>query len=447
MPSTADVAAEQRRLGRLLEASGSHGVGRDLSARSWVFDALIAAVFIALGYLLLQVFSVRADLDDALFVVLVNAPLALRRRLPRVGFGLVLACGVLQMLLGVPIGLHDAGLLFAIYSVVGHTNHRTGLVVLAVGGLAVLVGSATDWWIYVDQRLAEPSALVRVLSALGAAGLVLAAWALGERLRSSRLGVLALQERAAQFERERRQQAQLAAAAERARIAREMHDVIAHGLSVMIVQADGAAYVVDQEPERAKEALAEVSRTGRQSLAEMRNLLGLLRNDALESSEDGLPQPGLDDVVALLAEARALGAEVSLTETGTRRPHQSMVELTAYRILQEGLTNARKHGGPTVAITLAHESVENGRAGLTVEIGNDARESAENLTQERGHGLTGMAERVAAVEGTLALGPTKDSGFDVVAWLPYRDPGVTAEPTRDPGVTAGRTREGDSHDD
>lgn len=397
------------RLDRLLQASDGGRVGADLPARSLVFDLIVAAVFAGLAAVLLQVLARTADADDVVFVLLVSVPLVIRRRFPRSAMVAVTVVSLAQMMLGVPIGFHDAAVLVVLYTAVGCTDQRFGLVALGLGLVLVGVGAGTGWWGYIDRRLAAPGAWVRLATTLGAALLVFVTWALGVRFRSARLGAIALAERAGQLEREREQQALLVAAAERARIAREMHDVIAHGLSVMIVQADGAAYVVDQAPETARQALEQISATGRESLAEMRNLLGLLRSDDPGST----PQPDLGDLAELVGQARSAGAEITLESVGDLGSLPAMVSLTAYRIVQEGLTNARRHGGPGVRVELRRVHDE-----LTVRVSNDGPVGAGRLTGPPGHGLTGVRERVAAVGGRVTAEPDDAGGFVVQAWLP-----------------------------
>jgi signal transduction histidine kinase len=385
-------------------------VGRELRPRSLLFDLAVALLFVAIGLVLLEVFTRTPDAADRFFVVTVNLPLTLRRRLPRVAFGVAFAFGFAQMVLDVPVGMHDAGLLFALYSVVGTTAAAFGRIALGVGLLAALTGGVTGWWSWVDRQLITgPGPGVRLLTTAGAVGLVLATWALGRRYRSARLGQLALAERADQLQREQEQRAALAAADERARIAREMHDVVAHGLSVMVVQADGAAYVVDQDPARAREALAEISRTGRESMAQMRSLLGLLR----EESTAPRSTLALADLDALVAEARRAGSAVELTRRGSSG-YAALVELTAYRVVQEGLTNARKHGGPAVAVDLVA-----GPDALVITVTSDPPSGGSGaLTQEPGHGLTGLRERVAAVDGTLETTRADDGAFTLRVRLP-----------------------------
>jgi signal transduction histidine kinase len=373
---------------------------------------------VAVGLLLLRVLSPRADLEDFVFVFLVNVPLLVRRRFPRGCLFVIFAIALVQMLLRIPIGLYDAGLLFALYSAVGYTGRRFGLLALGVGGVAVVVGALTDWWLYVDRQLAAPSASLRLVSALGAAVLVVATWAMGERLRSARYGVIALAQRADQLEREREQQALLAAAAERSRIAREMHDVIAHGLSVMIVQADGAAYVVQESPDTARQALEQISATGRESLSQMRNLLGLLRNGTGADESAAAPQPDLDDLDTLLDVALEAGPALTVRRSGAPRRLSAMVSLTAYRVVQEALTNARKHGGDRVEVELSY--TEDGIRIVVTDTGGGSTDRLPPIQsdgQGDGYGLLGMRERVAAVGGRLTAGPTA-GGFEINAWLP-----------------------------
>ena len=169
---------------------------------------------------------------------------------------------------------------------------------------------------------------------------------LGDSIRTRRAYFAQLEERAARLEKEREAQAKVAVAAERARIARELHDVVAHNVSVMVVQADGAAYVMDAAPDQAKKALETISGTGRQALAEMRRLLGVLRTGEHQESGEYVPQPDVEQLDDLIEQVRSAGLPVDFKVEGTPRPLPSGVELTAYRIVQEALTNTRKHGGP-----------------------------------------------------------------------------------------------------
>ncbi|MFF5448845.1 sensor histidine kinase [Streptomyces sp. NPDC012888] len=248
------------------------------------------------------------------------------------------------------------------------------------------------------------------------------AWVLGDSVRTRRAYYAQLVERNQRLEKERAAQAQVAVAAERARIARELHDVVAHNVSVMVVQADGAAYVLDSSPELAKEALQTISGTGRQALAEMRRLLGVLRTGEPQESEDYVPQPDVEQIEVLVEQVRAAGLAVDFQVEGTPRQLPTGVELTAYRIVQEALTNTRKHGGPDASASVRLVYFDDG-LGLLVE--DDGRGAAHELYEDggadgAGHGLIGMRERVGMVGGTLDAGPRPGGGFRISALLPLK---------------------------
>jgi len=208
-------------------------------------------------------------------------------------------------------------------------------------------------------------------------------------------------------------------AAERARIARELHDVVAHNVSVMVVQADGAAYVLDAAPDQAKQALSTISTTGRQALAEMRRLLGLLRAGD-DAGGEYVPQPGVDQLADLIDQVRGAGLPVRFEVAGDARPLSSGVELTAYRIVQEALTNVRKHGGDGASASVL---LGFGEAALDLLIEDDGRGGRDDLYEQGGRdglgqGLIGMRERIGMVGGTLNAGPRPGGGFRISAMLP-----------------------------
>ncbi|MGW2252226.1 sensor histidine kinase [Kitasatospora sp. NPDC001660] len=245
-------------------------------------------------------------------------------------------------------------------------------------------------------------------------------WAWGRLTRVRRAYLTELEDRAARLERERDAQAKVAVAAERARIARELHDVVAHNVSVMIVQADGAAYVLDNSPQQAKEALGTIASTGRQALVEMRRLLGVLRTS--DTAEEYVPQPGVEELPELLEQVRTAGLRVDYATSGHPRELPRGVELTVYRIVQEALTNVRKHGGPDVHARVA---VDFGERELAVLVEDDGRGTTdEQLTaggaDGLGHGLIGMRERVGMVSGSLDVGPRPGGGFRIRAVLPLK---------------------------
>ncbi|MEE2528772.1 histidine kinase [Pseudarthrobacter sp. J75] len=246
--------------------------------------------------------------------------------------------------------------------------------------------------------------------------LVLFSWTLGDLTRVRRLQLQALQDRARRLEIEHRQERSLAAADERSHIAREMHDIVAHSLSVIITQADGGRYAAAVEPAAATKALETIAATGRTSLAEMRRLLGVLRSDDAATTR---PLPGLNDLDELFLGMRAAGLPLQFSQHGqARRPLPAGAELTAYRFFQEGLTNVLKHAGPDAR---AEASLTWSAKGLELEIHDDGRGAGADPPQSPGNGLRGMGERVALYDGTLAAGPAPGGGFTVSALIPYTE--------------------------
>jgi signal transduction histidine kinase len=265
-------------------------------------------------------------------------------------------------------------------------------------------------------------------------GPALTAWLLGDLTQWRRGYYQALEERAARLERERDAQAQIAAAAERARIARELHDVVAHNVSVMVVQADGAGYALDTAPEQARSALEAIARTGRSALAEMRSLLGVLRA-ADGGAAELAPQPGIEQVTELLEQARAAGLPVTFAVRGGPRDLPAGQALAAYRIVQESLTNARKHGGPAATASVALGFHEDRLVISVTDDGHDGDRGRERPGRERdlrpaedtlGHGLVGMRERAEAYGGTMAAGPLDGGGWRVSATFPLNGAAVDA---------------------
>lgn len=235
------------------------------------------------------------------------------------------------------------------------------------------------------------------------------AWLIGDSLGTRGRYVDALEERAERLEREREAEAARARAEEQARIARELHDVIAHSLSVVVVQAAAANDVFESRPSRAHEALRTIEETGRGALDELRRLRGAVR----DSDAEYAPQPGLDRLDELLERVRASGLEVELQIEGKPQPLPVALELSAYRVVQEALTNTLKHAGAThVEVALRYAD-----GGLDVEVRDDGSGNGGGGGGS-GRGLIGMRERVAAFGGTLAAGPAPTGGFAVAARFP-----------------------------
>ena len=370
-------------------------------------DSALALVVAGLGA---GVLGGRHLLLTLLFVISLTAPITLRRKYPVGAFLVVLAAGGLQLALLSQSAGSDIAVLVVLYTLAAYRARR-----IAVPGLlACLLGSvlAVAKW-EPDQARHDWTTVGPVLAFYCLA--VLTAWLLGDMTRWRRGYYIELEERAARLERERDAQARIAAAAEQARIARELHDVVAHNVSVMVVQADGASYVLDSSPELARDALSAISATGRQALTEMRSLLGVLRSASPgPGGADLAPQPGVEQLPELLEQARAAGLPVSLTVEGVPRPLAQGTALTAYRVVQESLTNARKHGGAgvTAAVTLRYGNDE-----MVITVADDG-EAASGDGDGLGHGLIGMRERAELFGGTVTAGPRPGRGFQVTVTLP-----------------------------
>ncbi|MDB1086656.1 sensor histidine kinase [Streptomyces sp. ACA25] len=352
-----------------------------------------------------------------LTVLALTLVVTVRRRWPRQMLLLSTAVGLFQLLADVPPNPGNLAFLIIIYTVASRTTRWASRYALAAALLAPTVAAAR--W---AEQTPGGSLAATVLDTVLVTVTFLLAWVLGDSLRTRRAYYAELEERAARLERERETRSRMAVAAERARIARELHDVVAHNVSVMVVQADGAAYVLDSAPDQARNALHTISGTGRQALAEMRRLLGVLRTGETPPAGTGayVPQPGVEQLAELIDQARDAGLPVDFRIEGTPRPLPSGVELTAYRIVQEALTNTRKHGGPQAGATvrLAYSGDL-----LTVRAEDDGRGAGRELYDARGadglgHGLIGMRERVGMVGGALEAGPRPGGGFRISATLP-----------------------------
>jgi signal transduction histidine kinase len=231
-------------------------------------------------------------------------------------------------------------------------------------------------------------------------------------VRDRQLRAEALAARAELLEREHELRANEAVAEERARIARELHDLVAHNVSVMVVQAGGERHALGEDQASTRAALASIEQAGRQALAEARRLLGMLRRK--DDGEELEPQPSVDRIDVLVEQVERAGLPVKLELEGERVPLPAGVDLCAYRIVQEGLTNALKHAGPARAEVLLRYAPR----ALDVEIRDDGRGDPQVNGDWAGHGLIGMRERVALYGGALETGPREGGGFEIRARLP-----------------------------
>jgi signal transduction histidine kinase len=409
-------------------------VVRWLRARPLVADGLLAGLLTVVSLVALASTWSECDGDcdsggvAAALVLATTAPLVWRRRHP---LAVSLVTGMATAAYGfayypdlaMPIAI---GGVVGMYSVAAWGSRRAALL---AGGVAVVV-------VVVVMTLprADADVVDAAFVSLGLAG----AWVLGDRARVQRALTAELRERAVRLERERAEEAHRAVAAERARIARELHDVVAHHVSMMVVQAEAGPVVVERDPARAAGAFEAIAATGRQALVEMRRLLGVLRGGGDGDAAPSLaPQPGLAQVPSLVEQVGRAGLQVELVVEGPEAPLPAGVDLSAYRIVQEALTNAVKHSGSSRARIL----VRYGADDLRLEVHDDGpasngvepadkgvepasgRRSGDSDRRTRRSGLLGMRERVALFGGELRAGPAADGGFTVDARLPIGTPG------------------------
>ncbi|BAJ26792.1 MULTISPECIES: histidine kinase [Kitasatospora] len=336
----------------------------------------------------------------AVLTVALVLPLAWRWRAPRAVFGAVAGAALVQWLAGVQLPA-DAALLVALHGLAARTGRRGTLLAGAVAEAGALLACL---------RWAGPGAFPATFVALTAT--VVAAAALGTGVRTGRAHLAVLAERAAHLEQRQEQLARLAVAEERTRIAREVHDIVTHNLSVMVALADAAVHAREQAPDRAATAMLGVSETGRQALADMRRSLGLLRADAPDPDGELQPLPGVAELAELAERMRAAGLPTRVDVRGDAARLPATAQLTVYRLVQEALTNTFKHA-PTG--TCAEVRIDCSARAVTVDVTDDnpaaARLGARSAPP--GHGLSGMRERAAAYGGTLRAGPLPGGGWGV----------------------------------
>ena len=362
---------------------------------------------IALAAFLLSIVPLRDDQACGctvptwayVLLVLQAAPLAGRRRWP---FALGLLSGAATFVYGLTdapdSSLPYAGLV-ALYSAAAHASRLKARSAGVIAAVAIMVAIGVDWP-NADLEDAWTNYLVFVT-----------AWLLGDGARTRRERAAALEARVEESERLRRAEAEAAVEAERARIAREMHDIVAHHVSMMVVQAEAGAVSVERAPPRAVQAFDDISSTGRAALAEMRRLLGVLRRS--EPAERA-PQPDLDGVPELVAAVRSTGTDARLTVTGDPAGLPPTVSLSAYRVVQEALTNVVRHAGRDARVEV---DVAVDDEAVRIEVRDDGRGTVPSPVTGAGQGLVAMGERVTLVGGTLTAGPV-EGGWRVRAELP-----------------------------
>jgi signal transduction histidine kinase len=374
---------------------------RWLRGHPQVTDAVFAFVLLLPGLAIVHGDSPVAP--SVVIVLVMTGALVVRRRWPIGVYAVVVFAALVQWAANIPVRFQDVTILIALYTVAAYGRSRRATLVagaVTVGGALLAV---VRWHgPHLIGEMIVPTAITFV------------ALALGDDRRTRRAYLAALEERAERLERERGALAAVAASTERARIARELHDVVAHSLSVMVAQSDGAAYTIDGDPQRARRAMETVAETGRDALAEMRRLLGVLR--PTQSSGDLLPQPGIGAIPELVDRVRGAGLPIELSIHGRPSLLPAGMELAAYRIVQEALTNTLKHSGPGATASIALRYCDDG---LVVEVDDDGVGVPPAGEDSTGQGLVGMRERAAMYGGTLRAGPLPTGGFAVTARFPF----------------------------
>ena len=344
--------------------------------------------------------SMLGDIPVATYLLLGASSVALlwRRSHPLAVLTATLAASVAWDLLELANG-PSLAILISLYGVGRYVEEDRTNVLAVLAAMLIVVA---------DDLLIESEEVSVVVLSLG---LVFLAWYIGRRMKSRREYLALLEERAAYLERERAAEAQRAVAEERTRIARELHDVVAHRVSMITVQAGAAQTVAVSDPERAARAMEAIEGEGREALGELRQILGVLRSD--DGGKDLLPIHGLADIGDLIADMRSAGMDVALLDDWDAGDIPAQVDLASYRIVQEALTNIVKHGGPDPK---AEVRISSGDGQLTIEVTDSG--SGISVLPGSGHGLAGMKERTALLGGTFEAGPRPGQGFRVMARLP-----------------------------
>jgi len=376
-------------------------IGRLRSLNPTLVDGAVALLLALLAEfeLLIADLSPQERIANALTVPFMTLPLVLRRRAPIFALVLMIAASRVQVTVGgtqrdggtIPI----LAIMVAIYSMAAAVSLGKAL----VGAAVVLAVGVT-----IPPVTTEDVVFRSILE--------MVPWTLGRVVRSRQRRVESIEDRALGLERDQAARVAAATAEERVRIARELHDIVAHSVGVMVIQATGAQKVLDARPQRAREALQSIETTGRQALDELHRVLGILRTDSGRESLN--PQPGLSDLDGLLEQVRQGGLPVEATIVGEARQLPRGIELAAYRIVQEALTNSLRHGGGTRASLI----VRYGDRDLAVEVCDDGRGTGAAGINASGHGLVGMRERVGLYGGSLIAGPLPRGGYSVKALIP-----------------------------
>jgi signal transduction histidine kinase len=388
--------------------SAVDGVRDAIRRHPWWTDSLLALflTFISIGSV---VFAGHGDhprpIDvlDAIFLPITTLPIVVRRYRPLGVLAITVSAETVLLLFSDRVQV-PLGVIVALYTVASRCERPVAARAAAWVAPPITVGVIVNNW----------SGLGQVIPRLA---LFAIAWLVGDNLRTRRAYLAELEARAARLEREREEQAQRSVDEERTRIARELHDVIAHNVSVMVVQASAGEEVFDTDPDRAREALSAVASTGRAALAELRRLLGVIRTEGDDQGPSFAPQPGIERLDVLLGQVRDTGLAVELSVLAEPRGLPEAVGLCAYRIVQEALTNTLKHADASGA----QVQVRYGPDALELQVLDDGRGASAVNGDTGGHGIIGMRERVALFGGELTAAPRAEGGYSVRARLPLED--------------------------
>lgn len=385
-----------------------------LTRRSRAFDAALALILALIGvryFTIMNAAGTAGWTGSALLVPLAAAPLALRRRFPLAVLWTVMAVTPLIRHSSQDIAFY-AGVvcIIAAYSAAAYCSHRVPAIVsLPVAAVVLVI-------LFTNAKLPHfPNGVVAVL-------VLVPVFAAAYEIRMWRRRVDEGRAKLSTLEREQVEALNHAVEHERARIARELHDVVTHNVGVMVIQAGAARKIMDAAPGQAREALLAVETGGRAAMTELRHVMGLLTMDSdgpdTAATADLVPQPGLNRLEALVSGVRHAGMRVELTVTGQQRPMPPGVELAAYRVVQEALTNTVKHASGATADVVVDYAVDH----LRVEVTDTGGRPSATLSSGNGRGLIGLRERLALYGGTLQTGPRPRGGYRVKALIPLEMP-------------------------
>jgi signal transduction histidine kinase len=385
------------------------------AARAWLnryLDVLLAivVVVVSVGTMVIAPIAIGTMPTGLALAVtlLTGVAVAVRRRWPVATLVVVAAVILVQQFYGASLNFGSLAAVIALFTVAAETPRRTSLVVLALLPAYLMVADLA----YAAIHPTSTELLIgQFISAVVIFGIV---WLAGDSYRSRRARMRELEERADRLEREQAERARIAVQNERAIIARELHDIVAHSVSVMVVQAGAARRIVDDQPDEARAAMASIETTGREALVEMRRLLGVLRSDAGPAPLE--PQQGLAGIGTVIAGADRAGVVVELVIEGDPQPLPPGLDLTAYRIVQEALTNTVKHAAPAHATVRIRYEPD----ALDLDIVDDGSRTDAERDATGGHGLIGMEERVRLYGGDFTAGPRQPAGFGIQVRLPLR---------------------------